>query len=404
VQKSLCACPIFNNAPDEVTVASVTYQGERVPDLDNIVISPDKGGGASTALILSIALPIALVVLLVGAALLAIRVRRKARRRQRLAWLFLEGEIVYDDPEVILGQGSHGDVVRGWLRGRPVAVKRTLDSDAAQLGSVKSHDFTDTTVSGYSWSVHNLQHAATGAPQSARTKRPSRRSVLDGALPPGCLRFLGGGSPSAELSAQLEDDEEKAKIFRQLKPLYAKTFEDIKRRTQFNHPNIVAALGVVVPPDKPLMLVRELMVNGSLHSMIDGSSALDFDLLLGCCMDVVAGLKYLHYEATPPVVHGDLKSMNVLLNDRLQAKLSDYGLQDVRRPEYADDTTAEIAVGSVRWMAPELMIFRTSGRMEEPEGRPSEATDVYSLGVLMYEMFTGLEPVSTCGRAGRAED
>ena len=59
MQKSLCACPIFNNAPDEVTVASVTYQGERVPDLDNIVISPDKGGGASTALILSIALPIA---------------------------------------------------------------------------------------------------------------------------------------------------------------------------------------------------------------------------------------------------------------------------------------------------------------------------------------------------------
>ena len=373
VEQSLCACPIFNNAPEEVTVASVTYNGKVVPDLDRIIF-PDDPGGASTSLILAIVLPIVFVVLLLGAALLAVRARRKARRRQRLAWLFLEGEIGFDDPEVILGQGTHGDVVRGWLKGRPVAVKRTLASDAAQLGSVKSHDFTDTT-SGYSWSVHNLQYAATGGPQSARTKRPSRRSVLDAALPPGCLRFLGGGSPSAELSAQLEDDEEKAKIFRQLKPLYAKTFEDIKRRTQFNHPNIVAALGVVVPLDKPLMLVRELMVNGSLHSMIDGSTPLDFDLLLGCCTDVVAGLKYLHYEATPPVVHGDLKSMNVLLNDRLQAKLSDYGLQDVKRPEHADDTTAEIASGSVRWMAPELMNFRTSGRMEEPEG-PSEATDV----------------------------
>ena len=51
-----------------------------------------------------------------------------------------------------------------------MAVKRTLDSDAAQLGSVKSHDFTDTTISEYSWSVHNLQHAAAGG-QSARTKR-----------------------------------------------------------------------------------------------------------------------------------------------------------------------------------------------------------------------------------------
>ena len=45
MQKSLCACPIFNNAPDEVTVASVTYQGERVPDLDNIVISRTRGAG-----------------------------------------------------------------------------------------------------------------------------------------------------------------------------------------------------------------------------------------------------------------------------------------------------------------------------------------------------------------------
>ena len=123
-------------------------------------------------------------------------------------------------------------------------------------------------------------------------------------------------------------------------------------------------------------IVMEPMQNGDLYSIIHNDVLpLDIELVASILSDAAKGLRYLH-EAKPPVIHGDLKAMNILVDDRLTGKLADFGLSFLQGK-------ANIEGGSLLWMAPELL---TSA-----EGA-SEASDVYALGVTMYEMFFGLEP------------
>ena len=135
-------------------------------------------------------------------------------------------------------------------------------------------------------------------------------------------------------------------------------------------------MGAVVAKGQPPQLVMELMENGSLYSIIHNDVLpLDIELVASILSDAAKGLRYLH-EAKPPVIHGDLKAMNILVDDRLTGKLADFGLSFLQGK-------ANIEGGSLLWMAPELLTGA--------EGA-SEASDVYARGVTMYEMFFGLEP------------
>ena len=132
----------------------------------------------------------------------------------------------------------------------------------------------------------------------------------------------------------------------------------------------------------------ELMANGSLHSIIHNDVLpLDIELVAGILSDAAKGLRYLH-EAKPPVIHGDLKAMNILVDDRLTGKLADFGLSFLQGK-------ANIEGGSLLWMAPELLTGAAGA---------SEASDVYALGVTMYEMFFGLEPYEDLVEGGISED
>lgn len=91
----------------------------------------------------------------------------------------------------------------------------------------------------------------------------------------------------------------------------------------------------------------------------------DLEMVVGILSDAVKGLRYLH-EAKPPLIHGDLKLMNILVDDRLTGKLSDFGLSCIQQGN------SGVRGGSLLWMAPELL-------METHP--PSEMSDVYSLGI-----------------------
>ena len=90
--------------------------------------------------------------------------------------------------------------------------------------------------------------------------------------------------------------------------------------------NLVATYGILDHADG-LMMVMELVVGGTLHHALGTTPVLSIEARAGYLLDVVNGLAALHRCRPFPIVHGDLKSMNVLLSaDRTTAKVCDFGL------------------------------------------------------------------------------
>lgn len=150
-----------------------------------------------------------------------------------------------------------------------------------------------------------------------------------------------------------------------------------------HHPNVVAFYGIV--PDGPsgsIATVTEYMVNGSLRKALQKSDRnLDKRKRLLITMDVAFGMEYLHGKN---IVHFDLKSDNLLVNlrdpHRPICKVGDLGLSKVKCHTLISGGVR----GTLPWMAPELLNGSSS--------LVSEKVDVFSFGIVMWELLTGEEP------------
>ncbi|CAB4272462.1 unnamed protein product [Prunus armeniaca] len=132
-------------------------------------------------------------------------------------------------------------------------------------------------------------------------------------------------------------------------------------------------------------LVYEYMANGNLlnHLSDRRSSILTWEDRLRIATDAAQGLEYLHCGCKPPIMHRDVKSTNILLNENFQAKISDFGLS--RNFPTNDGTHASsLLAGTPGYLDPE---FYLSNRL-------NEKSDVYSFGVVLLEIITS-RPVLT---------
>ncbi|CAA0819952.1 Protein kinase superfamily protein with octicosapeptide/Phox/Bem1p domain [Striga hermonthica] len=150
-----------------------------------------------------------------------------------------------------------------------------------------------------------------------------------------------------------------------------------------HHPNVVAFYGVVLDgPDGSIATVTEYMVNGSLRNALQKSERnLDKRKRLLIGMDIAFGMEYLHGKN---IVHFDLKSDNLLVNlrdpHRPICKVGDLGLSKVKCQTLISGGVR----GTLPWMAPELLNGSSS--------LVSEKVDVFSFGIVMWELLTGDEP------------
>ncbi|CAE6508010.1 unnamed protein product [Rhizoctonia solani] len=137
-----------------------------------------------------------------------------------------------------------------------------------------------------------------------------------------------------------------------------------------NHPNIHRLQGVIMLRDQYLGMVSEWMNNGNLHEYLrKHPDAVRFKL----CVDIVLGLEYMHSTNT---VHGDLKAANVLVSSDGVAKLSDFDFSVMSEmTSLVFSESSNWRTGSLRWMAPELLL-------EEVRTRTTQS-DVYALGMTM---------------------
>ncbi|KAL6842729.1 hypothetical protein ACP4OV_027573 [Aristida adscensionis] len=152
--------------------------------------------------------------------------------------------------------------------------------------------------------------------------------------------------------------------------------------SRIHHRNLVTLVGYCVTEHHRL-LVYEFVPNNTLEHHLHGKGlpVMDWPKRMKIAIGSARGLAYLHEDCHPRIIHRDIKTANILLDDAFDAKVADFGLAKL-----ANDTATHVStrvMGTFGYMAPE---YASSGKL-------TDRSDVFSFGVVLLELITGRKPV-----------
>ncbi|KAK9811715.1 hypothetical protein WJX72_008890 [[Myrmecia] bisecta] len=305
--------------------------------LQSIVVVPVSGGLSSTAigLVVGLLVPLALGAVVAGFIVLRYKRQRQARRNQMSAkydasaWNINFSELEFSR---LVGEGSFGRVYLGKWRETTVAIKMLLQRDAP----------------GANDRMVKLTAPLCGDP------------AID-AIP---VKDMDAAARKATLT------------------LLAELHREAGLMATMRHPNVVMFMGVCAEP--PCM-VAEYCARGSVYDVYKhatespaAAGELGWARRLKMALGAAKGMFYLHTR-TPPVIHRDLKSANLLVDKHWHVKVADFNLSRVM---HATAVVTSIAATNPRWLAPEVLAGHGYNR----------AADVYAFGIILFELLTWRVP------------
>ncbi|CAI8608066.1 unnamed protein product [Vicia faba] len=154
-----------------------------------------------------------------------------------------------------------------------------------------------------------------------------------------------------------------------------------------HHKNLVSLIGYC-DEGEIKALIYEYMTNGNLqqHLLGGNSNILKWNERLNIAVDAAYGIDYMHNGIKPPIVHRDLKPSNILLDDKMHAKIADFGLSRV----FGNDIDSHISTrpaGTFGYLDPECQRI----------GNISKRNDVYSFGIILFVLITGRQAIERAG-------
>ncbi|GLT69082.1 hypothetical protein SLA2020_412610 [Shorea laevis] len=149
---------------------------------------------------------------------------------------------------------------------------------------------------------------------------------------------------------------------------------ELRIMRRLHHGNIVRFMGAVICPPNP-SIITKFIPRGNLYRILHRPNCqIDKELRISMALDVARAMNYLH-TSKPMIVHRDLKSPNLLVDEDWSVKVCDFGLSELKDNTFLSSTSTS---GTPEWIAPELLCKKPS----------NEKCDVFSFGVILWELAT----------------
>ncbi|XP_028794817.1 putative leucine-rich repeat receptor-like protein kinase At2g19210 [Neltuma alba] len=192
-------------------------------------------------------------------------------------------------------------------------------------------------------------------------------------------KMIGKGGSGAVYHGSLSDDTQVA-VKLLSSPESCKQFQtEAELLMRLHHRNLASFLGYCNEGGHTA-IIYEFMAHGNLEKCLSGSmkELSSWKNRIQIAVEAAQGLEYLHHGCKPPLVHRDIKTSNILLNEKMQAKVADFGFSKSFSTESQSHMSTEV-IGTFGYLDPE---YYSANRL-------TEKSDVYSFGIVLLELVTG---------------